>query len=62
MEKLNLSPETLNKLKHMTNNSEDTFCFLGYTLYLTTGKLQDELQQKVATPQIKNSTMYNLLN
>jgi hypothetical protein len=55
---LNLSQETLDKLKCMLKNPEDTFYFLGYTLNLSTGDLHDVLQQNVALPQVKNDTMY----
>ncbi len=61
MVNLNLSQETLDKLKGMLKNSGDSFCFLGYNLNLSTGDLHDVLQQKVASPQVKNGTMYQLL-
>ncbi|MDR0318457.1 MAG: DUF3786 domain-containing protein [Nitrososphaerota archaeon] len=56
---LNLPRETLDKLKWMINNSENTFCFLGFTLNLSTGDLQDDLQRNVPSPQVKDGTMYN---
>jgi hypothetical protein len=59
MVNLNLSQETLDKLKCMVNKPENTFCFLGFNLNLSTGDLQDILQQKVASPQVKDGTMYH---
>ncbi|MCL1965588.1 MAG: DUF3786 domain-containing protein [Candidatus Bathyarchaeota archaeon] len=61
MVNLNLPQETLDKLKWMINNPENTFCFLGFTLNLITGDLQDVLQQNVASPQVKDGTMYQLI-
>jgi hypothetical protein len=55
---LNLPQETLGKLKWMINNSESTFCFLGFNLNLTNGDLHDVLHQKVVFPQVKDGTMY----
>ncbi|MDR2707598.1 MAG: DUF3786 domain-containing protein [Nitrososphaerota archaeon] len=59
MVNLNLPQETLDKLKWMVNNPENTLCFLGFTLNLSTGDLQDVLQQKVTSPQVKDGTMYS---
>jgi hypothetical protein len=59
MVNLNLSQEILDKLKWIVGNSENAFCFLGFNLDLTTGDLHDVLQQKVASPQVKDGTMYS---
>lgn len=57
---LKLPPKTLNQLKEAINSSEN-ISFLGYSLNLQTGNLQDVLQQNVVTPELKDSTMYNQL-
>ena len=58
---LNLSKEVLNNLRDVTGSSSEVFCFLGFSLNLQTGDLQDVLQQNVSSPEIKDSTMYNQL-
>jgi len=59
MTTLNLDSETLAKLKWVTNNdSENCFSFLGFSLNLQTGDLQDLLQEKTDSPKLKDPTMY----
>jgi hypothetical protein len=58
---LNLTQETLNKLKCITNNSANLFHFLGFSLDLQTGNLHDVPQQNVLSPEVKDSTMYTQL-
>jgi hypothetical protein len=58
MAKLYLPQETLDRLKYATNNHEDSFRFLGFSLNLQTGDLQDVLQQKAAEPKLKDPTMH----
>jgi len=60
MQILNLT-STLQKLADTTFCSAGIFHFLGYSLDLQTGVLQDVLQQNVASPEIKNSTMHTQL-
>ena len=55
---LNLPLEVLTQLKSTIDNSENIFQFLGFSLNLQTGDLQDVLQQNVVSPVIKDSTMY----
>jgi hypothetical protein len=59
MVNLSLSQDILDKLKWIVNNLGNVFCFLGFNLDLSTGDLHDVLQQKVASPQVKDGTMYN---
>jgi len=59
MVNLNLSQETLDKLKWIVNNPGNTFCFLGFNLNLTTGDLQDVLQKNVVLLQVKDGTMHH---
>ncbi|MCL1977185.1 MAG: DUF3786 domain-containing protein [Candidatus Bathyarchaeota archaeon] len=56
---LKLSQEALDRLKCATSDSGNIFHFLGFSLNLQTGDLQDVLQQKIVSPAIKDSTMYN---
>jgi len=58
MVNLNLSQETLDRLKYSVNNHENSLCFSGFNLNLQTGDLQDVLQQKVAEPKVKDPTMH----
>jgi hypothetical protein len=56
---LNLTPEILATLKMAANTTEgNCFGFLGFSLNLQTGDLQDVLQQKVAQPKVKDPTMH----
>ena len=55
---LDLSKEVLNNLRDVTGSSSEVFCFLGFSLNLQTGDLQDVLQQRVSSPELKDSTMY----
>jgi hypothetical protein len=59
MVNLNLSRDILDKLKWITGNSGNVFCFLGFNLDLSTGDLHDVLQQKFVSPQVKDGTMYS---
>jgi len=59
MVNLDLPQDTLDKLKWMVNNPENIFYFLGFNLNLSTGDLHDVLQQNVASPQVKDGTMYH---
>ncbi|MCL2868623.1 MAG: hypothetical protein FWF27_04180 [Candidatus Bathyarchaeota archaeon] len=54
---LDLSKEVLNNLRDVTGSSSEVFCFLGFSLNLQTGDLQDVLQQNVSSPDIKDSTI-----
>jgi hypothetical protein len=58
MVNLKLTQQTLDGLKYATNNQENSFCFLGFSLDLQTGELQDDLQRKAVEPKIKDPTMY----
>jgi hypothetical protein len=55
---LNLEQETLDKLKWATNNAANDFSFLGFSLDLQTGDIQDVLKQKSAEPKLKDPTMH----
>ena len=61
MQILNLTSKTFEKLGSLTNSSVEFFRFLGYSLDLQTGTLQDVLQQNLVSPEIKNSTMHTQL-
>ncbi|MCL2643751.1 MAG: DUF3786 domain-containing protein [Candidatus Bathyarchaeota archaeon] len=58
---LNLSQKVLNQLGDKTGNSENTLQFLGFSLNLQTGNLQDILQQNLASPELKDPTMHTQL-
>jgi hypothetical protein len=55
---LKLPSKVLTQLKGIVDNSENVLQFLGFSLDLQTGDLQDVLQQNVVSPAIKDSTMY----
>lgn len=57
MTKLDLSTETLQRLKHLTNKSNE-FVFLGFSLDLQTGDFQDLLQKESPSPKLKDPTMH----
>ncbi len=53
-----LDPEILIKLKSETNAKNNCFRFLGFSLDLQTGDLQDNLQQKTVEPKLKDPAMH----
>ncbi|MDR0460417.1 MAG: DUF3786 domain-containing protein [Nitrososphaerota archaeon] len=59
---LNLTSKTLNQIAEITGKSEKNFHFLGYSLNLQTGDLQDIIQQNTVPFETKDSTMYEQLS
>ncbi len=56
MAKLNLQPQTLQKLRQLTNTKNNTYNFLAFNLNLETADLTDSLESN----QIKNLTEWHL--
>ena len=56
MAKLNLQPQTLQKLRQLTNTKNNTYNFLAFNLNLETATLTDSLESN----QIKNLTEWHL--